>query len=171
MSICLAIAGLTPIYDQFGLEGVLERLRSFLRDAKIGALMQDGWEAVPYGDLSSMCPGSIDVRFFQELAARQPGGGVAFGVARVRDKFAVLFPHHVPLAQLQAAIAAQKLEHHGKNETLWIFVWPGAPQLNATRRSFRTRPLMQMSVPVSRVSVYPTPMSRLLAKPSPPALD
>jgi|CXWL01.1.fsa_nt_gi hypothetical protein len=126
VSICLAIAGLTPIYDQFGLEGVLERLRNFLRDAKIGALMQDGWEAVPYGDLSSMCPGSIDVRFFQDLAARQPGGGVAFGVARVRDKFAVLFPHEVPLAQLQAAIAAQKLERHGKNETLWIFVWPGA---------------------------------------------
>lgn len=122
-SICLAAAGLTPVYDRFGIEGVLERLRGFLRDAKIGALMQDGWEPVPYGDTTEFCPGAFDPRFFQERAAAEPGGGVALGVARVIEKFCVLFPEEITTPNQPAAIAAQQVKGEPKNETLWVFVW------------------------------------------------
>jgi hypothetical protein len=131
-SLCLAVAGLARLYDRFGLEGVLERLRTFLRDAKIGALMQDGWEPVPYGDTSVLRPGSLDARFFQELAAAKPEGGVAYGVARLVDGFAVILPGAIDLSNLSRGIEAQRLDDHErhkkqeKNETLWIFVWPPA---------------------------------------------
>lgn len=126
-SICLAAAGLTPLFDRFGIEGVLERLRGFLRDAKIGALMQDGWEPVPYGDTTDFCPGAFDPRFFQERAAAEPAGGVA----RVVGKFCILFPEEITTSNLPAAIAAQQLQGEPKNETLWIFVWGPAAQQHA----------------------------------------
>lgn len=128
-SICLAAAGLAPVYDRFGIEGVLERLRGFLRDAKIGALMQDGWEPVPYGDVTEFCLGSFDPRFFQECAAAKPDGGIAFGAARVLANFCVLFSGEIALSKLPAAIVAQNGQP--KNETLWVFVWGPAAQRHA----------------------------------------
>jgi hypothetical protein len=125
-SLCLAAAGLDGIYERFGIEGVLERLRNFLRDAKIGALMQDGWEPVPFGQCSNVRPGVLDAAFFQELAARQPGGGVAFGAARVRKDFAGLKHQAVPLAHLKKALEELRPEHEHKCEVPWIFVWPDA---------------------------------------------
>lgn len=125
-SLCLAAAGLRGVYDRFGVEGVLERLRNFLRDAKIGALMQDGWEPVPFGIRSTVRPGVLDARFFQELAARQPGGGVAFGVASIKKSFAGLKPQAVPIVHLGKAIAEAKPKDEPKREAPWIFVWPDA---------------------------------------------
>jgi hypothetical protein len=125
-SLCLAAAGLRGIYERFGIEGVLERLRNFLRDAKIGALMQDGWEPVPFGQGSNVRPGVLDAAFFQELAARQPGGGVALGAAGVKKNFAGLKPQAVPLTHLKQALEELKSKDEPKREVPWVFVWPDA---------------------------------------------
>lgn len=85
VSICLARGGLQPIYDWWGVEGILVRLRSWLRDAKTGRLMKDGWEPVPINIGTAPILGSLDGQKFQELAAanHQKGAGMATGVATI----------------------------------------------------------------------------------------
>ena len=54
---CLAIGGIQPLYERAGIEGVMVRLRDFLRDAKTGGLMSDGWEPVPFAVDQALRPG------------------------------------------------------------------------------------------------------------------
>lgn len=84
VSLCLARAGHQPIYDRYGIEGILIRLRTWMRDAKTGGLMADGWEPVPYPNDRSIRVGIIDPKAFQGLAYRNGDQvGWATGVARI----------------------------------------------------------------------------------------
>ena len=68
VSICLARAGLQPIYERFGIAGVLDRLNSWLRDAKSNQLMLDSWEPVPIGEGQALSVGFFNYGAIQELA-------------------------------------------------------------------------------------------------------
>ncbi len=83
-SLCLARAGLQPVYDRYGIDGVLDRLMNWMHDAKTGQLMKDGWEPVPMGEGQDARGGYFDIGVFQELALKH-GGGVGWrcGVARL----------------------------------------------------------------------------------------
>ena len=78
---CLALGGIQPIYERGGIEAIMTRLRDFLRDAKTGTLMMDGWEPVPFGIAQKLRMGQLEPRAFQEHALRHPDAGSAVGVA------------------------------------------------------------------------------------------
>lgn len=83
-SLCLSRTSIQAIYDRFGIVGVLDRLSSWLSDAKSGVLYDDGWEPVPTPPLDSGAVGLIDPKKFQMLAAEYPSGGFRFISAGVR---------------------------------------------------------------------------------------
>jgi len=84
-SICLAREGLQALYERFGVGGVIERLRDWLRDAKTDSLNRDGWEPVPVAENASV--GFIDGAQFQTLAWRVGDSpGWAWGVAMFAGK-------------------------------------------------------------------------------------
>ncbi|MEI9927848.1 MAG: hypothetical protein WDN44_09225 [Sphingomonas sp.] len=71
---CLALGGMQPLFERGGIEVLMDRLREFIRDAKTGTLMADGWEPVPFpvdqtfqfgGDRAALLPGACP---------REPGG-------------------------------------------------------------------------------------------------
>lgn len=83
-SLCLARAGLQPIYDRYGIDGVLERLNSWLRDAKCNQLMLDSWEPVPIGEGQNIGAGLFNLPAFQDLANEDTNSTCRyFGVASV----------------------------------------------------------------------------------------
>lgn len=80
-SICLAREGLQPHYERFGVAGVIDQLRRWMRDAKAGSLSRDGWEPVPTGD-GSIC-GMIEGAEFQEFVTKNSdSSNWAGGIAR-----------------------------------------------------------------------------------------
>ena len=83
---CLAIGGTQPLYERAGIEAVMSRLRDFLRDAKVGALMADGWEPVPFAVDQVFTLGEISPRFFQEYASANPAAGGVIGLAVDREE-------------------------------------------------------------------------------------
>jgi hypothetical protein len=125
---CLALGGIQPIYERAGIEAIMSRLRDFLRDAKTGTLMRDGWEPVPFGIGQKLRIGQIEPRVFQEHALANPAAGSAVGVAISFDDD----------ERMQVAVHSQILEpkdvikaigHHngnfdGKRHAIpWVFVW------------------------------------------------
>ncbi|HIJ61928.1 MAG TPA: hypothetical protein HPQ04_04475 [Rhodospirillaceae bacterium] len=143
VSLCLTRAGLQPIYDRWGIEGVLTRLRTWLRDAKTGGLMRDGWEPV----LLSSSPrepiaGIFEAGKFQELAAarQSQGAGAATGVARIggtdRSPYLIL-NDATPYAandkdqnsSLFKAINGANDNVGGAKNVPWLFLWsnPASP--------------------------------------------
>lgn len=92
-SICLAREGLQTLYERFGVGGVIERLRDWLRDAKTDSLNRDGWEPVPVA--GNAIPGFIDGAQFQTFA-RKNGihPGWAWSMAMIAgDADFFYFPH------------------------------------------------------------------------------
>ncbi len=83
-NLCLSRASIQAIYDRFGIVGVLDRLSSWLSDAKSGVLYEDGWEPVPTPTAELGVVGLIDPKRFQMLAAQNPSGGFRFISAGVR---------------------------------------------------------------------------------------
>lgn len=134
VSFCLARAGLQPIYDRYGIEGVMVRLCTWMRDAMTGSLMADGWEPVPLAVRMPVRGGLIDASQFQELAAsrRTAGGGTA-GIARISapedgdqvfivgGELSAEQPAH--WSALAKAIKAESVD--GRQISVpWIFIWP-----------------------------------------------
>lgn len=77
-SLCVARAGVQSIYDVQGVEGVVLRTLSWLNDAKVDALNQDGWEPVPPVAEADCILGYLDPLTLQEHAASHPEGGCAY---------------------------------------------------------------------------------------------
>jgi hypothetical protein len=135
-NLCLARAGLQPIYDHHGVEGVMMRLRSWMRDAMTGGLMADGWEPVPLPPGMSLRGGLLNASVFQELAFEHHAeGGATSGIAAVaehddRGQVYILNrvysaetpPHYSELAR---AIAGESRLNNPRVGVPWIFVWPG----------------------------------------------
>ncbi|HEX5259617.1 MAG TPA: ThiF family adenylyltransferase [Sphingomicrobium sp.] len=127
---CLALAGLQPLYERGGIEVVMERLRQFMRDAKTGSLMADGWEPVPFGIEQGFTGGELEPYRFQELAAASPAGGYAVGatlhIHRSKGEYVMIHPTPVPMGDLRSVLG----EHNGAGRTEgfqaipWVFVWP-----------------------------------------------
>ena len=134
-SLCLARAGLQPVYDRYGIDGVLERLINWLHDAKTGQLMLDHWEPVPMGDEQDFRGGFYDIAFFQELAlSHNPRGGSRFGVARLLTeqmggRVVFLSPEFDLTDATQLHVAREQVEGSPRNEPgvaayiPWVFVW------------------------------------------------
>ncbi len=137
---CLAIGGTQPLYERAGIEAVMVRLRDFLRDAKTGALMADGWEPVPFAVDQAFRLGEISPRFFQEYAIANPTTGGVTGVAvdREDEKGAYVFvlPQVIALDKMVSAVRSkvEKLEKVDdgsgtvKTEVRrrgipWVFLW------------------------------------------------
>lgn len=125
---CLAVGGIQPLYERAGIELIMERLRSFMRDAKTGTLMTDGWEPVPFAVGQKMRPGEVIPSFFQEHAMQNPNAGVALGVAinfeREGGKHVIVFPEIVPATHIDAAIGERNKQCGATAGVPWIFVWP-----------------------------------------------
>lgn len=124
---CLALAGLQPLYERMGIEAVMERLRGFLRDAKTGTLIKDGWEPVPFAVDQSLCSGEVIPHYFQDLAHQNLKDGYAYGASinleENGSKFVVLFPQHFSVDEMPEALAFRNTE--GKRRGVpWVFVWP-----------------------------------------------
>lgn len=135
-SLCLARAGLQPIYDRYGVEGVIARLRSWMRDAMTGSLMADGWEPVPLPAGTSTRGGLLDASAFQEFAFKQHGeGGAAAGIAVISEpdvgdqvfvyyrEYSAETPAHN--STLAKAIGAEPLVNKHRQAVPWVFIWPG----------------------------------------------
>jgi hypothetical protein len=134
VSFCLARAGLQPVYDRYGIEGVMMRLRTWMRDAMTGGLMADGWEPVPLAAKMPVRAGLLDAGAFQELAARRRAeGGWAAGIARisapedgdqvfvVAGELSATQPAH--WSALAKTIKAESVD--GRQMSVpWIFIWP-----------------------------------------------
>ena len=82
VSICLAREGLQAVYERFGVKGVIERLRDWLRDARTDSLNRDGWEPISVAVNSAV--GLIDGERSQTFAweiGDDPGWGWSMGFA------------------------------------------------------------------------------------------
>ena len=132
-SLCLSRVGLQPIYDRYGIDGVMQRLVSWFHDAKTGQLMADGWEPVPFGENQLLTGGILDIAHFQNLAASQPPGpGSAYGLARKLGKNLgemVLFlaldnePNPPPAALKGAKHQLDKELTGDAVHIPWVFLW------------------------------------------------
>ncbi len=125
---CLALGGMQPIYERGGIEALMERLRTFMRDAKTGSLMADGWEPVPFGFGQKLRFGQVPPAFFQEYAHAHPDEDRAFGVTVLRtadpDLAVLLAPGAVAVDEMRAFLGARS-ENDKRLAVPWIFVWPG----------------------------------------------
>ena len=133
-SLCLARAGLQPVYDRYGVDGVLDRLMDWLHDAKTRQLMKDGWEPVPMGEGQEARGAYFDIGFFQELALKHDTGvGWSCGVARMlTEEFGgrVVFPTPALDLSDESKVQAARAQVQGtpKNKPVaahipWVFVW------------------------------------------------
>lgn len=133
-SLCLARAGLQPIYDRYGVDGVLDRLMTWLHDAKTGQLMQDGWEPVPMGEDQDVRGGFFSIGFFQELALNQDAGvGWRCGVARLLSedlggKVVFLSPELDLSDDARVQAACKQVQERPKDKGVaayipWVFAW------------------------------------------------
>ena len=133
-SLCLARAGLQPVYDRYGIDGVLDRLINWLHDAKTGQLMLDHWEPVPMGDGQDFRSGFYDIAFFQQLALSHPHGGSRFGFALLWTEdmgghvdFLSPKPDLTNYTQLHAArkqVGESPRNEPGVVDNIpWVFVW------------------------------------------------
>jgi hypothetical protein len=124
---CLALGGIQPIYERAGIEAVMTRLRDFLRDAKTGTLMMDGWEPVPFGVGQKLRMGEMNPRVFQEHAYANPDASSAMGVAISYDddhhKQVSVFPQFLPLQDVLPAIGHHNKTDHQRHAIPWVFVW------------------------------------------------
>ena len=138
-SLCLARAGLQPVYDRYGMDGAMDRLMDWLHDAKTGQLMKDGWEPVPMGEGQEARGGYFDIGFFQELALKQEGGvGWKCGVARLLTKefggkVVFLSPELDLTDDTQVQDARKRVRSAPKEKPVaayipWVFVWSDRAQ-------------------------------------------
>jgi molybdopterin/thiamine biosynthesis adenylyltransferase len=129
---CLALGGMQPVYERAGIEALMVRLREFMRDAKTGTLMAEGWEPVPFPVDQPFRSGEIEPRFFQDHAHAHPGEGHALGVAinfeQEGAQHVILYPQVIPLEEIRSAIgqrnSAQEGMERGYRGVPWIFLWP-----------------------------------------------
>jgi hypothetical protein len=127
---CLALGGMQPLYERGGIELIMERLRCFMRDAKTGTLMADGWEPVPFPVDQKFRGGEIEPHRFQDHAAASPAGGYAVGAAihigHEGGEFVLLHPEVIPFDQLGSFIGERNGEgrSEGYMAVPWVFLWP-----------------------------------------------
>lgn len=165
---CLALGGLQPIYERGGMEALLERLRTFMRDAKTGSLMADGWEPVPFGYQQAFRFGQVQPRYFQEHAQANPQGRYAVGVAINRedelDRAVLLAPGAVPVERMREALG----QHGDGKKRLgvpWIFLWrdPTVVETDPVFEDWRT--LGELRAGLTRIGVvepFDTAVGQLL---------
>ena len=134
-SICLARAGLQPIYDNLGINGIIGRLSDWFHDAKTGQLMFDGWEPVPAPEGQRTRSALYDAACFQDIAIVRPNGGWTCGIATLFDvnndvdsHLVVLQPElnlddQVKLIRAHAILGESPREKGIKAYIPWIFVW------------------------------------------------
>jgi hypothetical protein len=124
---CLAIAGLQPLYERAGIEAVMVRLRDFLRDAKTGTLIAEGWEPVPFGVGQTLRAGEVIPRFFQEHATAHPlesrAVGTAINFEIEEGKYVIVFPQEVAPDEMANALAFRN-EGKERRGIPWVFLWP-----------------------------------------------
>ncbi|OWK32333.1 thiamine biosynthesis protein ThiF [Sphingomonas mucosissima] len=142
---CLALGGIQPIYERAGIEAIMTRLRDFLRDAKTGTLMMEGWEPVPFGVGQKLRMGQIEPRVFQEHALANPGAGSAVGVAINFDdddrKQVSVFSQILERHDVIKAIGYHNGNFGGKRHAIpWLFVWrePSAVERDPLFENWRT---------------------------------
>jgi hypothetical protein len=133
---CLALGGMQPLYERGGIEVLMDRLREFMRDAKTGTLMAEGWEPVPFPVEQTFQFGEIEPRFFQEHAHAHPTDRYALGVAINTDLgeqvHVNLFPEIIPSELIREAIGSRN-GGDGVNREFrgipWIFLWRDTDQV------------------------------------------
>ena len=134
-SLCLARAGLQPIYDRYGVLGVVERLLHWISDAKTGQLMIEEWEPVPAPEDQELSGGYFDIATFQELAMNHcVRGGWRCGIGCLLKEDlgngVVLVTPELDLENETAVrVARDKIYNRSVTELgvatyiPWVFVW------------------------------------------------
>lgn len=152
---CLALAGLTAIYQRFGCAGVVERLRGWFLDAAAGTLDADGWHPVP--QLSStreFAQVMLDIAFLQEIAAKGSAGGSVAGVGFGTGPLAYLSPQ-VASMETENGRASEFFKQYAgtdKGEPIpWALVWTPTPE--SARVFSRFTKLEQLLTTLDQVGV------------------
>jgi hypothetical protein len=127
-SLCLARSGLQPIYDRYGIEGIMVRLRTWMRDAMTGGLMSDGWEPVPFLATMPMRGGLIDPAAFQEIAAKRRAeigwtSGVAIITPPAQGDYVILSPIEVSALEPSHFSALARAANDQRDAVPWLFIW------------------------------------------------
>lgn len=126
---CLAFGGVQPVYERGGIEALMERLRGFMRDAKTGSLMAEGWEAVPFGIGQTYRHGQVTPSFYQDYALANPDKRGALGVAVVHEltegSHVALVPEFFEPGTMRAAMAYRNKDGQRRGVPT-IFLWPEA---------------------------------------------
>jgi hypothetical protein len=142
---CLALGGIQPIYERAGIEAIMTRLRDFLRDAKTGTLMMDGWEPIPLGVDQRLRMGQIEPSIFQEHALANPEAGSALGVAISFDdderKHVSVFSQILEPDDVIKAIGHHNGNFGSERHAIpWLFVWrePTAVERDPLFANWRT---------------------------------
>ena len=125
----MAFGGIQPIYERGGIEALMERLRGFMRDAKTGSLMAEGWETVPFGVGQTYRHGQVTPNFYQDYALANPDKRSALGVAVVHEiaegSHVALVPQVIELADIRKALAFRNKDGQRRGVPT-IFLWPDA---------------------------------------------
>ena len=132
--LCLARPDHQALYERFGVAGMAGRLVQWLRDAKTGGLMAEGWHPVPVMHGQKIYAGVFDASAFQEIAATAGIAGSTTGVVRIDIRTAERWgayilstPHAsepVGTAPLIKALEPPKnLSGKGIVPVPWIFAW------------------------------------------------
>jgi len=131
--LCLARPDHQALYERFGITGMADRLVQWLRDAKTGGLMAEGWHPVPVMHGQRTYAGVFDASAFQDIAATSDNAGSATGVAGIytqdadrRDTFVLSRPYSsepVGTAPLVKALEHNQGFGSGIIQVPWIFAW------------------------------------------------
>lgn len=133
-SVCLARPDHQALYERFGVAGMADRLVQWLRDAKTGGLMAEGWHPVPVMQGQETTAGVFDAAAFQEIAAASSIAATATGIARIdirsakrRNAYILSNTYASEPAGTAPLVAALELptELSGKNivQIPWVFAW------------------------------------------------
>lgn len=134
---CLARAGLQPIYEHAGIEGVIARLVDWFRDAKTKSYHADGWEPVPVVWPEKPILGYLNPKTLQEHADANPSGGYAYIRAQInRNSLDGVFIHaELPIIDLENGEAVAKakelfavLEEDKTSHIPAVFCWADAEE-------------------------------------------
>jgi len=128
---CLAREALDTFYIRRGIQGILERLNQWLRDAAAGELDHDGWEPTPRLHGFSA---TLDIAAFQKIALNsksdKPGNAMGFTLAVFDQKddeeleyHYKLFAKQKKLEEIKNLSEQENIKGRIKAETAWISVW------------------------------------------------
>lgn len=178
VSLCVSRTGPQTIYERFGVWGILFKISKWLSDAKVGRLMEDGWELVPafLTDYHVFCV--TNSASLQKYAINKPTGGYAFVNASVLQNSTkegkIIFAFDNPLDTNDSSVlktASQSMSdresidtHIFRTNIPLIFCWPDRKNIEHSPRFNRWMDIESLEIGLGEVGVWDLLDEALLKK-------